>query len=45
MTDVTHNYDVLIVDCQAPNPAQWTRRADEVPLEGIRTTRELIAAA
>ena len=33
------------INYEAPNPAQWTRPADEVALEGIRATRELIAAA
>ena len=32
------------VNYEAPNPAQWSRPADEVAREGITATRELIAA-
>jgi sugar phosphate isomerase/epimerase len=33
------------INYEAPNPAQWSRPADEVAREGITATRELIARA
>lgn len=33
------------IDYEAPNPAQWNRPPDEVALEGITLTRQLLEAA